>query len=166
MQTFQDIAQNILSVSSDAVVILVLISLGTAIGFFYGKSRIIAAIISFYPAIILYDAIPLRSITEPNPTNIPDAVTSIAVFAVGYSVCFVALKKIVSAEFPFSRIKKTFEAVLFGSIFASLIVYMSYQVINVQKIYNFSGGIDSLFRSSIAFWWLIIPLVLVWMFRR
>lgn len=167
MQTFQDITQNLLSVSSDVVVILVLVAIGSAIGFFYGKSRIIAAIIAFYPAIILFRSVPFfNDVVEKNPTNTGEALSAIAVFAVGYALSFMSLKRIISAEFPYSRVKKTIEGILFGGLFASMLVYISYQVINLQKIYNFSGGIDKLFVSSVVFWWLIIPLVLTWMFRR
>src|SRR5690606_3050503 len=130
MDAFQDIVHSILSFSADAVVVLVIAAIGSAISLHYGKSRSLALIFSFYPAILLFDALPcLNSLRDTHPVSIKDAAPSFAVFLACYALSFFALKKFISAEFSFSRIKRTVEGILFGTVFASLIVYISYHVI-------------------------------------
>lgn len=93
------------------------------------ENRALLLRLFLYPAIILFDTIPLRSIAETSPTAIPDAVTSIAVFVIGYlRVFYCSQKNCILQNFLFSN-KKNIQAVLFGSIFSSLVVYMSYQVL-------------------------------------
>ena len=167
MDAIQEITHSVLSFSSDAIVVLIFIAVGTAVSLYYGKARILALIFSFYPTILLFDIIPFfDSRIDKNPVSLSSAVPAFAFFLLLFAFSFFAIRKLIMADFSFSRLKRTLESIVFGTVFASLIIYCSYHVIITQKIYNFSASIDTLFLSTVAFWWLIIPLVLVFIFKR
>jgi hypothetical protein len=158
MEAIQDITHSLISFSSDAVLVLVFIILGTAVSLYFGKAKILSMVFSFYPAVVLFENIKfLESFVEKNPQSLKEATPSIAIFIAIFLICFFAIRRYIFAEFPFSRIGRLLESIIYGAIFASLCVYFLYHVINIQKIYNFSPGIDALFISTVAYWWLLIP---------
>jgi len=167
MNIVQDIIKSILSFSSDAVVIVSFAMVFAAYGIFFGKGKLLALILSFYPASFLFNAIPyFKKILNSAPISISEASIQVIIFLALFIPINFVFNQFVHGEFSFSRIRKVVEAGILGLAATSLVVVFSYHVINLQKIYNFSAGIDSLFLGGYIFWWLLAPFVVIFFFRR
>lgn len=167
MSIFQDIVRNVLSFSSDAVVILALFAGATAFGLFFGKHKLVSIILTFYPTALIFRSIPyFKKILSTTPLTFSEAFAQIAVFFAVFIPIYFILSHFISTEFSFSRIRKVIEACLLGFVATVLAIFSSYHIINLQKIYNFSTGIDSLFLSSTVFWWLLAPFVALFFLRK
>lgn len=167
MGIVQDIVKGVLSFSSDIVIIALLTAVFAAYALFLGKDRVVALILSFYPSVLLFKAIPyFKKLVVLNPANLQEAFVQVFLFLVIFVPVNYVVLHIVSGEFSFSRIKKVFEAGILGLTATSLTILFSYQVVNLQKIYNFSSGIDKLFTGDAFFWVLIIPFGVLFFLRK
>lgn len=167
MNIFQDAVQNILSASSDAVVIAILVSGFTAYGLFFGKRRLVSAILSLYPTAFIYKLIPFfQEILKQTPATPQDVLVKLVIFALIFIPIHFVMNHFVSSEFSFSKIRKFVEAGLLGVVATAIAIAFSYQVINISKLYNFSSGIDSLFISGNFFWWLVASFVALFFLRK
>jgi hypothetical protein len=162
MAIVQDITKSILSFSSDAVVIFAVIAIFTAYGIFFGKGKILSLLLAFYPATLVLRAIPQFN----NPLGSPDTYTQLGLFLIVFIVLFYIFNHFIQGQFSFSHVRKTLEASVFGLTAASLTIYFTYHVVNLQKIYNFSPSIDNLFMGNTSFWWLLAPFVIIFLFRK
>lgn len=167
MNFLQDAVQNILSASSDAVVIAGLIAGFTAYGLFFGKSRLVTAILSLYPAAFIFKLIPFfQEILKQTSATPQDVLIKLVIFVLIFIPIHLVMNHFISAEFSFSRIRKFIEAGILGVVATSTVIAFSYQVINISKLYNFSSGIDSLFISGNFFWWLVASFVALFFLRK
>lgn len=167
MNIVQNIIQSFLSFSSDAIIIAGVAVLFTAYGIFFGKGKIISLILAFYPSTYLFKSIPyFKKVLSVSPTNSSEALAQIVIFLALFVPISYILSKFMYAEFSFSRVKKVVSAAVLGLTATSLALVFSYHVINLQKIYNFSAGIDSLFLGSYIFWWLLAPFAIIFFFRK
>jgi hypothetical protein len=98
--------------------------------------------------------------------NLGEALVEVVLFLVIFIPINYVTLHIVSGEFSFSRIKKVFEAGILGLTATSLTMLFSYQVVNLQKIYNFSPAIDKLFTGDAFFWVLLIPFGVLFFLRK
>lgn len=167
MNLFQDAVQNILSASSDAVIIAILISSFTAYGLFFGKSRLVSAILSLYPTAFIFKIIPFfQEILKQTSATPQDVLIKLVIFALIFIPIHFVMNHFVSSEFPFSRIRKFIEAGMLGVVATAIVIAFSYQVINISKLYNFSSGIDTLFISGNFFWWLVASFIALFFLRK
>lgn len=167
MNIFQDAVQNILSASSDAVVIAILVSGFTAYGLFFGKRRLVSAILSLYPTAFIYKLIPFFQEILKQTSAIPqDVLVKLVIFVLIFIPINFVMNHFVSSEFSFSKIRKFVEAGLLGVVATAIAIAFSYQVINISKLYNFSSGIDSLFISGNFFWWLVASFIALFFLRK
>jgi len=167
MNIVQDIIKSVLSFSSDAVIIAILALVFAAYGIFFGKGKLISIILSFYPAVYIFDSIPyFKKILTSAPITFSEALIQILIFLALFIPINFVLRHFIHGEFSSSRIKKVLEAGILGLTATSLVILFTYHGINLQKIYNFSSGIDSLFLSGNIFWWLLAPFVIIFFFRR
>ncbi len=160
MDFIQDIVKSILSFSSDVVIIVALTAIFASIGLFFGKSRLVAIILAFYPVSLILS-------TFPYLKSVPQTIFSeIVIFLVFYFITFYLFSFILSTQFSYQKIKRFLEAVLLGLTATALTIVTAYHTIDLTSIYNFSGSIDRLFLGDMYFWWLIIPLGILFIFKR
>jgi len=158
MEVLQDVLQKILSASTDAFIIAILIAAFSALALFYGKRRIVALIFSFYPAALILDSI---SYLDDSSVLIQASSLVIAVIFIAYLI-----QRLIYAEFPYSRFRKFTEAILLGISATAITLAFSYHVVDISSVYNFSAGLDKLFSSVNFFWWLLAPLSVIFIIRR
>ncbi len=167
MQIEKEAIHSILSFSSDVIVVFVFLAIGTLYAFMAGKKRATSLLISFYPAALILKYLPLLTkLSISNPSNSSEALIQVGLFILILIPIHITLNQFVASEFSFSKIRKFFESLCYGGAFTSLIILFSYQVINLKSIYNFGSGIDSLFSGSFLFGWLLLPFVVLFIFRR
>ncbi len=167
MEIVREAVQAVLSFSSDAVVILLLIAGLSAHAFIMGKKRAVSLLIAFYPAALLFKYLPfLKQYTSINPATSGETITQVIIFLIIVGIIHVVLNNLVSAESSFSRVRKMIDSFILGVTTASIAVLCSYHVISIKNFYNFSSGIDALFISSFIFYWLFIPFVILYFLRK
>lgn len=167
MNIVQDIIKSVLSFSSDAVTIAILAVIFASYGIFFGKGKLISIILSFYPSVYIFDSIPyFKKILSGSPITLSEAVVQGLIFLALFIPINFVFKHFIHGEFSFSRIRKVLEAGILGLTATSLVILFSYHVINLQKIYNFSAGIDALFLGTNIFWWLLAPFVVIFLMRK
>jgi len=167
MNIVQEVIQSFLSFSSDAVIIAGIAVLFTAYGIFFGKGKLISLILAFYPATYLYKIFPYaKKITSIVPAGGSEAIAQLVIFLALFLPIAYILSTFIFAEFSFSRIKKVISSAALGVTATSLTLLFSYHVINLQKIYNLSAGVDKLFLGSNVFWFLLAPFVIIFFFRK
>src|SRR5258708_4907436 len=159
MQIVKDAIQSVLSFSSDVVVILVLVALGSAYAFLRGKRKAVSLILSFYPAVVIFRYLPFfKQYLANNQISAPEVLTQVVIFLVILIPIHLVLNRLIATEFSFSGIKKIIELLAFGVATSILAVFFSYQIVNMRSVYNFGGGIDILFSGNLLFLWVVLPL--------
>ena len=167
MNIAQSIIQSFLSFSSDAIIIAGIAILFTAYAMFFGKGKIVSLILGFYPSVYLFKNVPyVKKLVSTTPITISDALTQLVLFLILFIPISFVISKYIYAEFSFSRVKKVVSSTIFGGAATVLTLVFLYHVVNIQKIYNFSTGIDSLFIGNHLFWWLLAPFAIIFIFRR
>ena len=127
--------------------------------FFWGKEKIFAFTISLYIASFLYSYFPYNDQFRGSAE---------------YSLAFKGIIFLVLASAPyliFSRLgiyssSTSTNRVLHSALLALgaliLLIFISYHIIPLYSVYNFSSGIDNLFQpAEVRFWWLAAPLLLM-----
>lgn len=167
MQIITDVVHSVLSFSSDVIVIIILIGLGTAYSFIAGKRKAISLIFSYYPTVLLFRSLPfLKQYTANNPATTTEALTLIAIFVVIMALVNIVLNRFINTDYHFSNVRKMIESIVLGTTTAVLAILASYTVINLKIFYNFGVGIDAIFSSNYYFYWLILPFVILFLFRK
>ncbi len=166
MDIVQDVVGTVLSFSSDAIIIAVLVGIFSTYSIFYGKGKTISLILGFYPAVFIFGFFPFfKEILKEQPENLSQAIIQVIIFLSVFIPVVYIVNKFISDEFSFSRIRRIFEAGALGLASSFLAILFSYKVVNLQKLYNFSPAIDSLFLGN-TFWWLIAPFIIIFLIRR
>lgn len=148
-------------ISFDVVVIMLLFLGFAALSFYFGKSKSIALIVAGYLALFLYTTFPFLKNSATQPTIV------IGVFVLIWLFLFVILKKVFYSEFPYSLLKKIFEAALFSLSLLILLLVASYHYLPVDELYHFSNLIAPLFTpTQYVFYWLSAPPVIIFLTSR
>ena len=147
----------------DLLIIFVLFGLFLGVGFQYGKRRIIALIISLYIASFVYLQFPyIEKILSFDAGVFGVTAVVVSVFSVFFIVLYITVHRVVRASFPLRSGRRWLEAALLGIFSTTLVLALSYHVIPIEEIYDFSEPIDHLFESTeFFFWWLVAPLVIL-----
>jgi len=159
MDFIQGIVKTVLSFSSDIVVLVALSAIFASIGLFFGKKRLVAIILAFYPAGLIFSVFPFFK-------NATGFLSETLVFLVFFLLSFYLFGFILSTEFSYLRIRRLFEATILGITATALTISFSYHVVVVTSLYNFSTSIDRLFLGQMYFWWLLIPLGVLFILRK
>ena len=132
-------------------------------GFQYGKNRIYTLIFSFYFAAFISRQFPYTDYLLGS--NVGDA--GLAAIIVGlififFIIIYVVFNRITSAAYPPTSARRWVEIALLSAVTTTLILALSYHVLPVQTIHDFSDPIDFLFASKESFfWWLVAPLIVI-----
>ena len=130
MDIIQKLLGGFFSFSSDVIIILVLIAIGSAYAYFMGKGRAVSLVLSFYPGILLYNNFPFFGEASIS--------VKLVIFVVAVLLVHLVLGRFITANFPYSKIRTVFESLVLGLISAGLILFVSYHTIPIEKLYNFS----------------------------
>ncbi len=167
MEIVREAVQAVLSFSSDAVVILLLVAGLSAYAFILGKGRAISLLISFYPAALLFKYLPfLKQYTVANPATSALAIEQAVIFLILVGITHIVLNSLISIESSYSKVRKILDSLILGVTTASIVIVCSYSVVTIKNFYNFSNSIDSLFASGLIFYWMFAPFVVIYLLRR
>jgi hypothetical protein len=157
-------------ITLDVMVLAVMFAALAAYGFYFGKRRLVAFVLSFYPAFLLYAAFPyIGQLTFLHSSGGQIVLSKLVIFAVFFVVCHIALLNVLhgAGDFSFSKREKIFQiSVLSVSALVLILIFM-HQYVPFAGVYTFSAGIGKLFVSRTAqFWLLLAPLAGVYVSTR
>lgn len=151
------------AMSFDIIVLAIAFFVIFLFGMYFGKAHLVSLIVSFYPAMLLYERLPfLEWFVFLKGENLI-TLNKLIVFVV-----LLVLIDIIILRFIFSESKGGpvhFIHIVAGSLaFLILLLILTYSVINLDMIHDFSPTIDNLFMNSPhTFWWNLAPLALLFL---
>ena len=130
-------------------------------GFQYGKNRIFTLVFSLYFAAFISLQFPYTDILLGSRVgDIELTAIIVGLVFVFFIVIYVVFNRITTVIFPTNSARRWLEAAILATVTTALILALSYHVLPIQTIHDFSDPIDRLFASDESFfWWLIAPLV-------
>lgn len=151
------------STSLDTIILGTIFIVFFIYGYKYGKRKAIALILSFYLSIPLLTSFPyMDKLSFIGETEKAIAYSQIALFIVFTILLNIILGKVLSWELSSRGVRKFIETVLLSVVSVGVFTAISYHVIAITPIHNFSPQIDSVFASAQMFFlWLVIPFVII-----
>lgn len=147
----------------DLLIVFILFGFLLGFSFQYGKRQIITLIFSLYFASFILLQFPYtEQLLGSKVGNIELAaliVGAVFLFFIGLYIVFNRVTRTLFAE---NSSRRWFEAGILSAVATTLILALSYHVLPVASIYDFSAPIDRFFEpQEYFFWWLIVPLVVL-----
>jgi hypothetical protein len=142
-----------------AIVFLVLF----LFGMYFGKAHLTSLVISFYPAMLLYDRLPfMDSLVFLKGENLL-ALNHVVIFTIILVLCDIIVLRFIFAESKGGPIH--FLHIAAGALaLLVLLLVLTYTVINLDMLHDFSSTVDRLFMNhTYAFWWYLAPLLLLFL---
>ncbi|MBX4210628.1 hypothetical protein KW783_01510 [Candidatus Parcubacteria bacterium] len=133
----------------------------------YGRSSLVALVLAFYPAILLFETFPyIRKVTLVSDAGSGIVINNLIIFLVFLSASFIAVRRVIGHDYS-QGYKRYFESIILSLAATILVVTVTYHVVPIGKLYNFSAAFDVFFAGTAAYFWsLLIPLILIFIQRK
>lgn len=157
-------AADIFSISPiDLLIVFILFGMLLGFSFRYGKQWIITLIFSLYFASFVSMQFPYTDrILGSQAGNIELTALIVAAVFTFFIIIYVIFNRITRSVFPSGSSLRWVEAGALSLVTTGLILALSYHVVPVTEVYDFSLPLDRLFEPpEYFFWWLIIPLAVL-----
>jgi len=127
----------------------------------YGKRQIITLLFSLYFASFISLQFPYTELLLGSRAgDIELAAGVVAAVFIFFIILYVIFNRVTKTMFFNSSASRWVEASILSAVTTTLILSLSYHVLPVVVVYDFSPAIDMFFEpKEYFFWWLIIPLV-------
>lgn len=164
----QTITNSFTLVSANFAVLAIIFGFFIAFSIYFGKSKLVSIIFSFYPALLIFENFPFfKQIDSLSDSLLGIFLIKLAVFLVPVIFIYFILNKAILIEWSYSKIWGFAQSVLLSLIALSLSLILVCKIIPIEGIYSFSQPVVSLFNSqSLLFWWLLVPLVAIFVMLR
>jgi len=163
---------NFLETLSGAITTDIIIIFAVFVGLFfysvqYGKSNIVSLLISLYVGILTFLSFPyLEEVTFLKSSEVQVTLSHIAVFIVGVLIMHTIVRRVIYTEYSGSKLFRFMGAGLLSATITGLLFAFLYHTIPFATLYDFGDSIDNLFSSQYFFWWLIAPIVALFITSR
>lgn len=163
-------------ISLDVLVLVGIFIVLAVCGFYFGKNKLVAFVLAFYPSIFLFQHFPyVDNFTfwraNAEQVNLSHAL----IFAVFFILCNFLLVKLVHADFGFSKTRRLLEVVILSISAVILIVIFCQHIVPIKLFYGSAGvrglggggEVAALFSSKNGlFWWFLAPIIGVFVTNR
>ena len=147
-------------ITMDFVVLAGLLILFFAYTMYFGKSRIISAIIAFYPAVFLYKLFPSIDKFLVLKGDALMTLNEILIFLVFFVPINIIISRFIFSDSGFGS-SKVLRTVGLSLVSVVLVLIFTYSVVSLDIVYNFSQPIDGLFLAGNMFYWDLAPVILL-----
>jgi hypothetical protein len=155
---FSEAIKSLGHISMDVVVLAGLFILFLAYGIYFGRDKIISALLSFYPAEFLFEHFPFLSKLIFLHGDLYILLNKVLIFLVFFVPINIIVARFVFSDSGYGSVKVLRIAGLSLAAVVSILLF-TYSVLNLDLAYNFGGAIDSLFSSpERIFYWRLVPL--------
>jgi hypothetical protein len=146
---------------------------GTFILFFlfstyYGKSKLVSLIFSFYPALVIYEKFPFfKEINSVKGSLAQQSAIRLVIFLLLIFLSYIIINKAMSMELSYSKVKGTIESAVLSLIALVLTLVLVVKIVPINALYRLPSSITSFFApDTYLFWWLLAPLVIIFAISR
>lgn len=155
------------AITTDIIIIFVVFFLLFLYSIRFGKSKSTSLLISLYIGILAFLSLPyIEEVTLLKSSEAQVTISHIAVFIIGVFIIHTAISRVIYIEYPNRRYLKYIEIGLLSGAITGLFFAFLYNTIPFATIYDFGNFIDNLFSSQYFFWWLIAPIVVLFITSR
>lgn len=128
------------------IVLIVLAIIFVFITHRYGKSYLVAFILSFYPAYFLFDVL------KKDYINSSETVVVVGLFVLSFALMMYIMRKTIVAGFSFEPMKRWIDAIVLtiGAISQLALVYY-YILPQLNELYTVSGPVADFFSSTVSY---------------
>lgn len=160
--------QSLTGITLDVVVLIVAFVILAAYGLYLGKSRLMAFVFAFYPAMLLYAAFPYTAnITFWKGSAQQVALSKLLIFGVIFIICNVVVHRFIQGDFSFGKSKRFFEIATLAISGLILMLVVWHYAVPLESVYGFSGGISRFFSGSVGvFWWVVVSFAGLYIISR
>lgn len=132
---------------------------------YFGRGKIVAFILSFYPATILYNNLPFLDSLIVLKGDVLITLNKIVLFAILFILLNIITNRYIVSISNYGKQPSILSNLVLSIGGVVLVVLFSYTTVNLDVIYDPSTTIDALFSRDISvFVWSLVPLALLAMF--
>ena|SRR3989344_945550 len=159
---------HIKELSIASIVVIVTTAILFVFAIYYGKDRMIAFLISLYIGLLVFLNFPYtEKVLLIRDSEIGILFSNGLIYLVFVILSFLLLERLVWAEYPPSTSRRFIEAFVFSISGAAFLLSFAYHILPIASAYTFVTPIELLFApSQFFFWWLLLPLVSIFIFTR
>ncbi len=154
-------------VTLDVIVLAIVLVVFASIGFYFGRGKLIALVLAFYPAVLLYEAFPyVEKFTFWRGSVGQVGLSHLLIFFILFIVCYLVIHSVYHDDITISGGERMMQI---GVLSLSLLIVgmvLTHIVIPITGVYDFTPTVAGLFRNNLYFWWLIAPLAGVYFGAR
>ncbi len=146
----------IILLSNDFFIALILFVIVFIAAYFQGRGRFIALILSLYVGYAFYIVFPFKSLI-PTSSAVVTLLADIILFTVFMFISYSVLSRIVITD---SFLISTFGIFILSLCITGFLLAFAYNVFPVRSVYTFTHATDAIFAAkTYFFWWFIAPAV-------
>lgn len=158
---FSSFFKNGLPIPFDFIVLAGILILFFAYVMYFGKNKIISAILAFYPAQFIYSNATFLDKFLVLKGDYLLTINKIFLFLIIFFPINIIIGRYIFSDSGFGSGKALRSAGLAITALIVLLVFW-YSVVNLDAFYNFSSQIDGAFSKSNIFYWNLAPFVLLY----
>ena len=158
----------ITGISIDILILAIIFLVLGAYGFYFGKNKLTAFVLAFFPASLLYSVFPYTDrfiFLRDTPAHV--ALSKLGIFAVLFVLMNIVLIQLIHTDYSFSKMGKVFEVGILSLSAVIVIVAATHFTVPLWGVYSLKSG---LVEGSIGrlgeFWTLAIALAGVYVGSR
>ncbi len=148
--------------SSDLGFLLAIFAVVLGISFFIGRSSLVAMILSFYPAFLLYKTFPFATKAIFLKGEMLETFNMIGLFLLFLIPITIIVGRYIFSVSDYGRGEGNLRLFGLSIAFLILVVFFSYNVVNYDVFHNYGPQIDAIFTiTDSQFYWNIAPIALL-----
>lgn len=134
----------------------------------YGKDRIIAFIFALYVGMLAFLHFPYTEKVLLFKGSEINVLLSHSIIYIAFVILiYIVTERVIWAEYPQNGARRLMEAFILALSGAALLLSFAYNILPIASFYSFSPTIELIFEpSKFFFWWLLFPLVAVFLLAR
>jgi len=155
--------QSLSGIALDGFLIVCVVVLLTGIALYFGRQRVAAFALSLYPALLLFLYFPfVERFIFFRKSSSRVVISKLLIFAVFLVFAYVVVRRKILRDYDGYESRSITASVIMSIAVVILLLTISYHIIPLEKLYDFSPKFDSLLTFySAAFWGLLLPLILI-----
>jgi len=148
------------AITTDIIIIFSVFFLLFFFSVVYGKSNSASLLISLYIGILIFLMFPyLEDTTLLKSSESQVTISHVSLFLIIVSLTYSIVRRMIFLEYSRNKIMKYIESGILSASSSVLFFSFLYHTIPIATLYNFGPSIDNLFSSQYFFFWLVAPLI-------
>lgn len=151
--------------SGDILFIIITFVVIMGYTFYFGKSKIVSFILSFYPTVFIYNNTPFLDKLLFLDGELLITINKLSIFMIIFIILNIITNRYVGTNYTYYKPPSMLSNIVLALGGVILVLVLSYSTISLDPLYNLGGGIDPIFGAeNTIFYWSLVPLLLLAIF--